>query len=110
MLNKFEQLFNLLQEVLESPIDVVIFAVDKKYQYIVFNKNHQATMGQIWGAHIEIGVSIISYIKDHTDRENAKENFYRALAGEAFTLIGEYGDTSLERCWYGNVYSPLKDE
>ena len=106
---EYRQAYNLLQGVLESPNDVVIFAIDREYRYIAFNTNHQATMEQIWGVRIEVGISMLTYIKNDADKEKAKKNFDRALAGEAFTLIEEYGDTSLERRWYENVYSPLKD-
>ncbi|WP_406661742.1 PAS domain S-box protein [Methanolobus sp. ZRKC3] len=106
---KYRQAYNLMQGVLESPKDVVIFAIDRKYRYIAFNKNHQGTMKHIWDANIEVGVSMLNYIKDPADKEKAKVNFDRALAGEAFTIIEEYGDVLLERCWYENVYSPLKD-
>ncbi|TGC06992.1 ATP-binding protein [Methanolobus halotolerans] len=107
---KYRQAHNILQGVLESPTNVVIFALDRYYQYLVFNKNHQITMEQIWGVKIEVGVSMLTYIKDPSDREKAKVNFDRALVGEAFTIIEEYGDTLLERRWYENVYSPLKDD
>ncbi|MDG6243519.1 MAG: ATP-binding protein [Methanolobus sp.] len=107
--SKYHQAYNLLRGVLESPNDVVIFAIDKEYRYIAFNKRHQITMEQIWGVSIEVGVSMFSYIKDDADKEKAKLNFDRALAGEAFTLIEEYGDALLERRWYEDVYSPLKD-
>ncbi|WP_321420256.1 ATP-binding protein [uncultured Methanomethylovorans sp.] len=106
---KYRQAYNLLQGTIESPKDVVIFSLDMEYRYLAFNKNHQLTMEHIWGIKIEIGVCMLSYIKDPTDREKAKANFDRALAGETFTLIEEYGDSSLNRRWYENVYSPLKD-
>jgi PAS domain S-box-containing protein len=106
----YRQAYALMQGVVESPKDVVIFALDKDYRYITFNKNHQMTMENIWGANIEIGVSMLDYIKTPVDVEKAKANFDRVLAGEAFTVVEEYGDSSLERCWYENVYSPLEDE
>lgn len=108
--SKYHQAYILLQGVLESPKEVIIFAIDREYRYIAFNKNHRATMEQIWGIRIETGISMLSYIKDDADKEKAKANFDRALAGEAFTLIEEYGNTSLQRRWYENVYSPLKDK
>lgn len=106
---KYHQAYNLLQGILESPKDIIIFALDREYQYLAFNKNHQVTMEQIWGARVETGVSILNYIKYPEDREKAIANFDRALAGEAFTVIEEYGDSSLNRRWYSNTYSPLKD-
>ena len=107
---KYRQAYNLLQGVLESPKDVVIFALDKEYRYLAFNKNHRVTMEQIWGVKIEVGISMLSYITYPADREKARMNFNRALAGEEFTLVEEYGDSSLNRLWYSNTYSPLKDD
>jgi PAS domain S-box-containing protein len=107
---QYKHASKLLQEVIESPTDVVIFALDKDYRYITFNKNHQMTMEHIWGSRIEIGVSMLDYIQDPADMQKAKANFDRVLAGEAFTVIEEYGDSSLNRRWYENVYSPLEDD
>lgn len=66
-------------------------------------------MEHIWDGKIEVGFSMLDYIKDPSDGEKAKANFDRARAGETFILIEEYGDSLLNRCWYENVYSPLKD-
>ena len=107
---KYRQAYNILQEVIESPKDVVIFALDTDYRYIAFNKNHQVTMEKIWGVRIKADVSMLTYIKDPLDREKAKVNFDRALAGEAFEIVEEYGDSLLERRWYENVYSPLEGD
>lgn len=106
---RYRQAYNLMQGVIESPEDVIIFAIDRDYRYLAFNKNHQLTMERIWGSRIEIGVSMLNHIKDPVDRNKAKVNFDRALAGEAFTLLEEYGDSFLNRRWYTNTYSPLKD-
>jgi PAS domain S-box-containing protein len=106
---RYRQAYDLMQGVIESPKDVVIFAIDPEYRYLAFNKNHQLTMEHIWGVKIDVGVSMLSYIKDPADRKKAKVSFDRALAGEAFTLIEEYGDSSFNRRWYANTYSPLKD-
>ncbi len=108
--DRYRQAYDIMQEVIESPEDVVIFALDKKYRYIAFNQNHQKTMQHIWGANIEIDVSMLSYITDSEQKGKAKSNFDRALAGESFTLIEEYGDVNHEKHWYENVYSPLKNE
>ncbi|WP_319507729.1 PAS domain S-box protein [uncultured Methanolobus sp.] len=107
---RFRQAYKLLQEVIESPKNVVIFALDNDYRYIAFNRNHQMTMENIWGVNIDIGLSMLDCIKDLTDMEKAKANFDRVLAGEAFTIVEEYGDSSLDRRWYENVYSPLEDD
>ncbi|MDI3485433.1 MAG: hypothetical protein PWQ50_653, partial [Methanolobus sp.] len=86
----------ILQEVIESPKEVIIFALDKNYRYITFNKNHQMTMKNIWNVEIDIGACMLDYIKESSDKEKAKQNYDRVLAGEAFTSIEEYGDYLLE--------------
>jgi len=100
----------VLRGVIESPKKVVIFALDKKYRYRVFNENHRLTMKNIWGADIAVGKNILDYISNPDDREKARINFDRALSGESFTLIEEYGDTELERSWYEDIYNPIIDE
>ena len=107
---KSRQAHKILQEVIESPKGVVIFALDKDYRYIAFNKNHQMTMKKIYDSDIEIGTCMLDYIKNSSDIEKAKQNYDRVLAGEAFTTIEEYGNSLFERKWYENVYSPLEDE
>ena len=107
---KYKHAYKLLREVIESPKDVVIFALDKNYCYITFNENHRITMENIWGTKIGIGSSMLEYIQNPDDRQKAKSNFDRVLAGEAFTIVEEYGDSLFERKWYENVYSPLEDD
>jgi two-component system, sensor histidine kinase and response regulator len=101
---------HLLQGIIESPKGVVIFALDKEYRYLSFNSNHKNTMKHIWDADIELGKSILDYIQDPKDRQKAKKNFNKALTGETFALIEEYGDTKLNRRMYEDSYSPLYND
>jgi PAS domain S-box-containing protein len=88
----------------------VIFALDRQYRYMAFTENHRKTMKRIWGVDISIGVSMFDYIGNAADREKAKRNFDRALSGESFTIIEDYGDLLHERRWYENSYNPIIDE
>jgi PAS domain S-box-containing protein len=105
-----ERSYNILKGIIESPKDVVIFALDRQYRYTAFNENHLRTMKQIWGVDITPGNSMLEYISDPDDRKKAKINFDRALSGESFTLVEAYGDTMLERRWYEDIYNPVADE
>ncbi len=100
----------ILSGIIESPRNVVIFALDTEYRYTAFNKNHKNTMKAIWGVHIEIGKSMLDYIGSEEDRQKAKENFDRALGGDSFLLEEQYGDIALERRFYQNIYNPITDE
>ena len=55
---------SLLSAIIESPRDIVIFALDRNYCYSAFNNNHKQTIKNIWGADIEIGMNMLEIIKD----------------------------------------------
>ncbi len=97
----------ILSGIVESPKNVVIFALDTGYRYLAFNNNHKRTMKQIWGVDIALGKNMLDFIKDPKDRAKAKKNFDRALAGESFTIEEEYGDIEKERRYYEDIYNPI---
>ena len=96
-----------LKSIIESSPDIIVFALDRNYRYILFNSNHKETMKQIWGMEINHGDSMLSVISNESDREKAKKNFDRALAGEHFVLHEIYGDEQLSRLFWVVFYSPL---
>jgi two-component system, cell cycle sensor histidine kinase and response regulator CckA len=95
---------------MESPQGIVFFALDRQYRYLAYNQNHARTMQQIWGAQVAVGVDMLSLIGREDDRRKARAGFDRALAGESFTLIEEYGDARMERRVYEDTYSPVHDD
>src|SRR5262245_16139878 len=105
-----ERAQDVLRAVLESPREIVIFALDRRYRYLAFNEAHRRTMKQIWQADIEVGRSMFDFIGRDDDRKKAKRNFDRALAGEHFTIVEEYGEERLTRRYYEDVYSPIVAE
>ena len=108
--HRYQQPQAVLRGVLESPPGIVIFALDREYRYLAFNENHAATIQRIWGATIHVGDSMLELITRPDDREKARRNFDRALLGESFTLVEEYGDEQKDRRVYENIYSPIRDE
>ena len=105
-----QQSNSLLEAIMASPNNVVIFALDRECRYLAFNQNHKKTMKVIWGADIEIGANMLDYITNSSDREKAKRNFDRALAGENFVIAEAYGDNDLQRRYYEDHYSPIRGE
>ncbi len=97
----------VLQAILESPKGIVIFALDREYRYLAFNENHARTMEQIWGVRLRLGDSILELMGREDDREKARKNFDRVLAGESFSIVEEYGDEKFKRRYYEDVYSPI---
>jgi two-component system, cell cycle sensor histidine kinase and response regulator CckA len=107
---RFRQTAAVLRAVIESPPGMVIFALDAQYRYLAFNENHARTMQRIWGVHISVGLNMLELIGRSDDRTKARVNFDRALAGESFTLIEEYGDTRMDRRVYEDSYGPVRDD
>ncbi len=98
---------SMLDAIIESSPDVIVFALDKEYKYISYNENHKKTMKQIWGKDISTGINMLEVISLEADRKNAKTNFDRALTGESFVLEEVYGDDKLSRLYWVDYYSPL---
>jgi len=106
---KYQKDLAFLKSIFESPIDIIIFALDKNYCYTAFTQFHSKTIKKIWGVDIRIGMNMVELISNQEDREKAKNNFDRALNGEHFTVTEEYGDINLYRTFYENYYSSIKN-
>lgn len=101
---------SLLLSILESPLGINIFSLDKKYRYTFFTDSHKQTIKAIWGADIEAGMNMLDIIGKPEDREKAKRNFDRVLKGESLVEVEEYGNSKLKRIKWENRYSPITDD
>ncbi len=99
---------SLLSSIIESPDNIIIFALDTNYNYLNFNMAHVKRMKEAYNVDIEIGRNILTYISVEDDRLQAEENFKRVLRGERFVKIEEYGHTG-NRGWYELVLNPIYD-
>lgn len=97
-----------LNSIFEGPENIIAFSLDKNYRYMFFNQAHRITMKNIWGVDIKIGKSMLDYISYLEDRDKAKVNFDRTLAGESFIELEDYGEESLSRRYWENIYNPIQ--
>ena len=97
----------LLRSIMESPLDIIIYALDTHYRYTMFAQAHKRAMKAIWGADIEVGMNMLDAITNSADREKARKNFDRALQGEHFIAMEEYGDPALLRTDFKDRYNPI---
>ncbi len=104
---KYQKDLIFLNSIFESPIDIIIFSLDKNYCYTKFTKFHKEIIKKIWGVDIQIGMNMLDVITNPNDRQKAKSNFDKALSGAYFVLTEEYGDTNLYRAFYENYYSSI---
>ncbi len=87
--------------------DAPIFSVDRQYRYTSFNKVHASVMKAIYGKEIEIGKSILDYMTVVEDREAAKRNLDRALAGEHLVEEAYSGEETRSRLYFEVTHSPI---
>jgi PAS domain S-box-containing protein len=95
----------LLQSSIESPKDMIILSIDKDYQYLYFNTFHKEAMINSYGTHAQIGINLLDCITNEEDRQKAKANYDRALAGESHITIEEYGE--IKRQYFETRYNPI---
>ena len=105
---KLEIQNSLLTSTITSYKDILIFSIDKKYQYLIFNEAFKAATQQAYGTQVSAGINMLDGITNEDDRKKAKDNCDRALAGEAHMTLEVYGD--LARYYYETRYNPITDD
>lgn len=95
----------LLKSSIEASKDLIMFSIDKNYNYLYFNEAHRAGMFATYNKEVEVGMNLLECMTNEDDIERAKVNYDRALAGESHAEIDEYGD--LGRSYYETTYSPI---
>lgn len=97
-----------LSQAVEFSSNIIIFSLDNQYRYTSFSKTHFEVMKAIWNKEIAIGECMLDYLSAE-DGYKAKINFDKALKGEHFVLIEEYGDDHFQRSYWENRYDPIFD-
>ncbi|MEW5817066.1 MAG: histidine kinase dimerization/phosphoacceptor domain -containing protein [Spirochaetota bacterium] len=100
----------LKHSIMDSPPDINIWSVDRKYRYTFFNNSHKKGMKQVWNADIELGKNLLSYLTDDEYREATKKRYDRALSGENFTTITRLKDVNNNTVYFDNYSSPIYSE
>ncbi|MEJ5311919.1 MAG: PAS domain S-box protein [Anaerolineae bacterium] len=90
--------------------NALIFSVDRQYRYTSFNQAHAAVMKALYGAEIETGHSLLDYMTVKEDRETARGNLDRALAGEQLVEEACLGEELRSRRYFQVSHSPIKNE
>ncbi len=101
--------YSTLRSIIDSA-NAFIFSVDRQYRYTSFNQGHAAVMKAIYGAEIEIGRSLLDYMTAMVDREAARRNLDRALAGEQLVEEAYSGEELRSRRYFQISHSPIKSE
>ncbi|HLP14791.1 MAG TPA: PAS domain S-box protein [Bacteroidota bacterium] len=99
--------YSTLRSIIDSG-NSSIFSVDRLYRYTNFNTTHAAIMKAIYGKEIETGHNLLEYMTVREDRETAKRNIDRVLAGGGRIVEEAYsGEELLSRQYFQVSHSPI---
>jgi len=104
---ELEKSNTLFTAILESSPEIMVFSLDRSYCYTAFNNRHKYSMLRLWGREIHMGDNILEVITSQEESEKAKTSFDRALSGDYFTLIENYGNGKNPQTHWQNYYSPI---
>jgi P-type Cu+ transporter len=97
--------YRLLTALINSPSDITIFSLDRRYCYTAFNEKHRREMRKMWGVEIEPGMHILELMTNAEQRAAARQSIDRALAGETMIEVQHQTD---EDIYYEYTWSPIQ--
>lgn len=101
---KIDSQNQLLNAIINSSNDIIIFSLDNNYCYTTFNELHKREMKLVWNADIEGGMNLLDVMVIPETRELAKLSIDRALNGESFTEIQHQPNTEI---YYELTWNPI---
>jgi len=99
----------LLADVVENTT-AIIFVADQDFRWLAMNRAASTAFEQVYGVRPVIGASMLEAL-DHLPehREHVRRTWSRALAGEEFTLVDEFGDTAYSKRWFELNFNVLRN-
>ena len=100
---------NVLADIVEGT-NAFVQVADLEYRWLAVNRAAADEFERIFGRRPKVGDSMIDLLADQPEHQAAvKAVWSRALAGEEFTAIEEFGDPSRDRRCYEMRYNTLRD-
>lgn len=100
----------LLADLVENT-DAFVQVADRDFRWLAINKASADEFERIFGVRPKVGDSMLDALADMPEHQAAVRAVWsRALAGEAFTEVGEFGDPGRGRRSYEMKYHVLRGE
>jgi PAS domain S-box-containing protein len=97
-------------DIVEST-DAFVQIADPSFNFVAINKASADEFERIFGVRPKVGDNMLDLLEDKPEHRSAVERVWsRALAGEAFTEIAEFGDPALDRRYYEMKYNSLRND
>lgn len=106
---QFKTSSELLGSVLASPQNIIIYSLDKDFNYIAFNKNYKIQIRKFFGAKVKQGKSVFD-IYPNSMIPKIREHLAQTLKGESFEKIQEVMGSDNKITYWENWYSPINDK
>jgi len=101
---------HILADIVENT-DAFVQVADLDYRWLAVNKASADEFERIFGVRPQVGQSMLDAIQHMPEHRDAvKAVWARALAGEEFTEIAEFGDPGRDRRFYEMKYNTLRNE
>jgi signal transduction histidine kinase/ActR/RegA family two-component response regulator len=99
----------VLADVVEST-DAFIQVADLNYRFLAINNASATEFERIYGVRPKVGDSMLDLLAGRPEHQaDVKAVWSRALAGEAFTKVDEFGDPGRDRRAYEMKFNTLRD-
>jgi len=99
----------VLADIMEGT-DAFVQVCDLNYRWLAINKAAADEFERIFGVQPKVGQSMLDLLEDQPKHRDAvKAVWSRALAGEQFTEIAEFGDPNRDRRAYEMKFNILRD-
>lgn len=107
-LKKVKENEQYLNQILESPRDLMAYSIDKEFRYKSFNQNHARMIKEYFGVDIEIGMNVLGFVTDEAEKNEYVMSFEMALNGSDFAVLEKYPNKSDDNFrYFDKFYSPL---
>lgn len=98
-----------LKAILNSPKDLFIVAIDKKYKFLGFSDAYISFAKNVLHREAVLGMNVFDVLPEEL-KDSAKTNYNRALAGESFITNNSVVLPDGKRRFFENKYSPIIDQ
>src|SRR5665648_376405 len=95
----------LLKACLEGPKDIMIFSIDRDFNYLFFNDSHKRGMKCAYEKEVSLGMNFLDQITSEEDKIKVKSNFELSFNGTSHMTLGVHG--TLTNKYYETFYCCL---
>src|SRR4029077_13754682 len=99
----------LLGDIVEGT-NAFVQVADTEFRWLAINKAADDEFERIFGKRPQVGASMLDMLADQPQHQAAVRSIWsRALAGEEFAAIDEFGDSSRDRRLYEMGFNVLRE-